>query len=288
MIRASDITCSPMTASSVTGNLRYLESARHISAIVPSVGGEEKPELENPTVDVPVSIRDGRGHTGQFQLDRQGFCLQSMTSAVDDFYDDDQIRNIYENEVRTLLLTITGASQVEVFDHTRRAASSDIRRDRQVREPATSVHCDYTPLSGIQRLLDHYRQDADEVIRLMKNRFAIVNVWRPVNASVETTPMAVCDARTLSPGDLVPVKRMGRDRLGEIQQALPNPQHAWYYFPRMTRNEALLIKTYDSDPKIPARFTLHTAFEDPTSPPGAAPRESIETRCFLFFESEEK
>jgi hypothetical protein len=64
-----------------------------------------------------------------------------------------------------------------------------------------------------------------------------------------------------------------------------NPSHRWYYFPRMRRNEAMLIKCYDADPGR-ARFTAHSAFEDPTSPPGAAPRESIEVRTLAFFAPE--
>jgi hypothetical protein len=33
-----------------------------------------------------------------------------------------------------------------------------------------------------------------------------------------------------------------------------------------------------------ARFSLHSAFDDPTSPANAKPRESIETRTFAFFD----
>ena len=57
-----------------------------------------------------------------------------------------------------------------------------------------------------------------------------------------------------------------------------------YYFPAMTRNEAILIKCYDSEKDGRARFSLHSAFEDPTSPPNARPRESIEVRAFAFWD----
>jgi hypothetical protein len=62
-----------------------------------------------------------------------------------------------------------------------------------------------------------------------------------------------------------------------------NDQHRWYYFPQMRADEALLIKTFDSATDGRARFSVHTAFEDPSAPADAAPRESIETRALLFF-----
>ena len=44
-----------------------------------------------------------------------------------------------------------------------------------------------------------------------------------------------------------------------------------------------MFKVYDSETDGRARFTAHTAFADPTSPPDARPRESIEIRTFAFF-----
>ena len=61
------------------------------------------------------------------------------------------------------------------------------------------------------------------------------------------------------------------------------PDHEWYYFPLMARDEALVFKVYDSAKDGRARFTAHSAFEDPTTPPDAAPRESIEMRTIAFF-----
>jgi len=100
---------------------------------------------------------------------------------------------------------------------------------------------------------------------------------------VRTAPLALCDAASVEPGELVPVTRQARDRIGEIQQAIYSPAHRWSYFPEMRPDEALLIKTYDSETDGRARFTLHTSFQDPTAAPDAPPRESLETRCFAFF-----
>ena len=51
----------------------------------------------------------------------------------------------------------------------------------------------------------------------------------------------------------------------------------------MQMNEALLFKTFDSATDGRARFTIHSSFDDPTSPADAPPRTSIETRCLVFF-----
>ncbi len=122
-----------------------------------------------------------------------------------------------------------------------------------------------------------------EAEALLARRFAIVNVWRSIRGTVRNAPLALCDASSVAPEDLVSVKRQARDRIGEIQQAVYNPAHRWYSFPEMAPNEALLIKTYDSATDGRARFTIHTAFEDPAAAADAAPRESFETRCFAFF-----
>ena len=51
----------------------------------------------------------------------------------------------------------------------------------------------------------------------------------------------------------------------------------------MRRDEALVFKVYDSAKDGRARFTPHTAFEDPATPRGAVPRQSIEARALAFF-----
>jgi hypothetical protein len=117
----------------------------------------------------------------------------------------------------------------------------------------------------------------------LRRRFAIVNVWRSIRGTVRSAPLALCDASSIAAEDLVPVTRQARDRIGEIQQAVYNPSHRWYYFPEMQPDEALLIKTYDAATDGRARFTLHTSFDDPTAAADAEPRESLETRCFAFF-----
>ena len=44
------------------------------------------------------------------------------------------------------------------------------------------------------------------------------------------------------------------DRVGQNYFAAHHPDHAWNYFPALTRDEALLIKQWDSA-KVPANTT---------------------------------
>ena len=96
------------------------------------------------------------------------------------------------------------------------------------------------------------------------------------------SPLAVCDAQTIRPEDLIGTDLKYRDRTGEVYSLAFSPDQRWYYFPLMQANEVMLLKCYDSDPEV-ARFTAHSAFEDPTSPEGAPARESIEARTLAFF-----
>jgi len=279
----TDASAMPRGPTQVEARLRFLASAEAGATYIASVGGGEVRPHQGNFVEQPVAVHNARLREAPFSLDREGFLLVGQTSAVGDFYDDDAIAGIYEEEVRSLLRWNTGARRVEVFDHTRRAASDTLRKARMIREPAAVVHNDYTADSGPRRLKEHFAHAPQEADALLAGRFAIVNVWRSISGTVRSAPLALCDASSTTPDDLVPVTRQAKDRTGQIQMALYNPAQRWYYFPAMTMNEALLIKTYDSETGGRARFTIHTSFSDPSTPPDAPPRESLETRCFVFF-----
>ncbi len=267
----------------VEATLKFLADKESAAVYVASVPGGQVPEHEGNFVMQAVPIHNGRSRAEAFSLDREGFVLVPQSTKVRDFYDDGEIAAVYEDEVKSLVRDITDASRVEIFDHTRRAVSDEIRKARMIREPASTVHNDYTARSAPKRLRDYFVDAPDEAEKLLERRFAVVNVWRSIKGTVQTGPLALCDASSVAPEELVPVKRKARDRTGEIQMALYAPGQRWYYFPRITMDGALLIKTFDSETDGRARFTIHTAFEDPSVPAGAPPRESIETRCFAFF-----
>jgi hypothetical protein len=140
------------------------------------------------------------------------------------------------------------------------------------------VHNDYTQRSGPARL---HAVLGERVFG--GSRFAIVNVWRPIRGPVLDAPLALCDARTVSPLDLVEADVHYRERTGEIYLATYARGHRWLYYPSMACDEALVFKQYDSNPSSP-RFVPHAAFEAPNTPADVAPRESIEARCLIVFD----
>jgi hypothetical protein len=227
-----------------------------------------------------VIMHNGRPHADQFVLDRDGFRFVPHPTKVQDFYDQDEIRRVYYPEMIDLVKAETGAKRVVVFDHTLRTADDEMREAKKIREVVRRAHNDYTEWSAPQRVRDILPGEADE---LLKRRFAIVQVWRPIRHPVETFPLAICDARSVSFDDFVISERIYPNRKGQTYAITYNPKHHWYWFPRMRREEALVFKVYDSVKDGVARWTAHTAFEDPTSPPNARPRESIEIRTMAFF-----
>jgi hypothetical protein len=144
------------------------------------------------------------------------------------------------------------------------------------------VHNDYTEKSGPQRVTELLGEEA--AAPLLKKRFAEYNVWRPIVGPVKSWPLALVDTQTIAPQDLAACSLVYTDRTGEIYLGVYNPAHRWQYVPDMAREEAILIKCYDSAKDGRARFSLHSAFADPTTAPNAPPRESIEIRAFAFFD----
>src|SRR5579863_9897231 len=227
-----------------------------------------------------VTMHNGRLVPGGFVLERNGFRFIDHNTQMRDFFDEDEIARIYYPEMEALIKAESGAKRVVVFDHTLRTADSEMREAKKIREVVRRVHNDYTEWSGPQRVRDILPDEAEE---LLSRRFAIVQVWRPIRHPVESFPLGICDARSLSTGDLVVSERRYPDRIGQTYQITHNPAHRWYWFPRMRREEAIVFKVYDSRRDGVARWTAHTAFDDPTSPPNARPRESIEIRTLAFF-----
>lgn len=269
-----------MASNPVIAELKFLANLDEPLTYIPSKGGGDKTDHVGNYVLHEVEIHNARETAARFDLDKQGFRLVAQPTSVTDFFDDDQVRSIYHGEVVALLQRETGARRVEIFDDTRRTSSISQQKKHGIREPANIVHNDYTARSGIKRLYDLF---PDEAEKLVQRRFAIINVWRSIKGPVEDDPLVLCDATSVRQDDLVAVERRGEDRIGELQVAIHSDRQRWYYFPQMQMNEALIFKTFDSETDGRARFTVHSSFRDRTAPTDAPARQSIETRCFVFF-----
>lgn len=135
----------------------------------------------------------------------------------------------------------------------------------------------------------------EEAEKLKKCRWAIVNLWRPFN-EVTRDNLALCDARTAQADDFLAVyadlhESLTKAKTGykfaagarsDAWEVKSNPaSHKWYYASKMTSNEALLIKQFDSKRNGAAKKTPHSAF--PAKEDYGPARQSVEVRCLLFW-----
>jgi hypothetical protein len=268
-------------SSFVTADFNYLTPSRNR----PRTYTFEPPPGELKSNIVPEShslpVYDVRKVGETVSLDREGFALVRQHSAVNDFYDDDDVKAIYYPEAERLIKQATGADRVFIFDHTVRKrvpGSADVR-DGGPRQPVARVHVDHTAKSGPQRVRDLIPEEAEA---LLQGRVQIINLWRPIRGPLLDSPLAVCDARTVKPEELVGSDLVYPNRVGETYSVKFSPDHRWFYAPRMLADEVLLLKCYDSKTDGRARFAPHSAFADPTTPEDAPPRESIELRTLVF------
>ncbi|KAH8802956.1 hypothetical protein F5884DRAFT_491189 [Xylogone sp. PMI_703] len=279
----------------------YIDSPNNPTAFAPTGAAFFKREF-NPK---EVLIHDIRGREEEFALDQQGFQVCQHSSAIKDFTDRDNVKKIYYPETVELIKTITGASRVYIFSHfvrqgaseAAKAAAEKLSGDASVGllPPARYVHIDQSA-KGARDTLEFYLPE--EALQLQKTRWGIINIWRPIKP-VSKDPLAVCDAHSVRDEDLIPTTiklpiggagqyENPRDKEGNFDNlnARAHPDHRWYYASNMKPEEVLLLKCFDSK-KAEGLATRvpHTAFAIPGTE-NAPNRESIETRCLVFWENQ--
>jgi len=242
---------------------------------------EPVPSIEERNEPHQIAIHDARPLLGDLWIDTQGFmAVRGHKTAIRNFTDPGELRTRYDGEVAELVTEATGARHALVFDHTiRRIGNND--RNAESRAPVHVAHNDYTKWSGPQRVRDLLSDE--DAKRALKRRVAIVNVWRSISGPVTDTPLALADARTVADEDWIATDLKYPDRNGEVYRIAFNPAHRWYYVPDLQTDEVLLLKTYDSAKDGRARWAPHTAFDLPTTKPGTAKRQSIESRVLAFY-----
>ena len=255
---------------------------------------------------VPTSstIYDLRGQESATHIDVTGFQAITAPSAVPASVlldgSDEDVKRAYYPEVERLLLQQTGASRVVFFDHTvRRKYPEHVPETPQTRKPVQRVHVDQTPASAHVRVARHVQPPQPF------RRVQLINVWRPIGYAVYDFPLAVCDFRTVDvQHDLVPTTLVYPRPLpdGETYSVRFNPQQRWYYWSRMTPDDVLFLKCYDSASRELTRVTQsgadvdmeqlrdvagltpHTAFKDEEGAKLGPQRQSIEVRALVFYD----
>ncbi|KAF8333797.1 hypothetical protein F5887DRAFT_992612 [Amanita rubescens] len=233
-----------------------------------------------------MQVENIRGKEDTVSLDTAGFQFYTIPSKYKgQFSDDEEVNREYYPDTEELLKKVTGASKIVLFDHTiRRNAPGIIDNSPDKRQPVMQAHVDQTLAASIARV--HRHLPPDEAPELLKRRFQIINVWRPIGAPALELPLALCDFRSVDPkNDVFPVALVYPDREGETLSVKHSPNHKWKYVRGMTPNEVVLIKCFDSvqDGSV-AIFTPHTAFQDPATPEDAPRRQSIEVRALVFYD----
>lgn len=302
-----------------TGVFRYIDLASSVDADGSRVKPWSKVDVDQPSFKRTerkrsvINIREAARST-QFGVDLSGFDVFTSPAKETAFTDDEAVRKGYYAEVEGLLRKrISGIKKVVIFDHTIRK-----REKTSPRQPVQQLHVDQTPGAAEVRVRRHV-EDLAEAEELIKGRFQIINVWRPIGHAAADFPLAVIDWRTTQPEDLISVDLLypkrkddddddddrgkevrpdestftsteGYEVKGETYAIAPSDKHKFYYAKDMTPEEVMLIKCFDSRSQgFPggqqglAGLTPHTAFVDPATPADAKGRQSIEVRCLVFY-----
>ncbi|MGI9328663.1 MAG: CmcJ/NvfI family oxidoreductase [Pseudomonadales bacterium] len=307
---------APQTQSSLYRNDRVRMNRDDRGNFVDSEGITTEPH--------ELSIKDARqlSPADAMTLSRNGFELLKAPVADYDFLDHQQVVSGYYRDCERIVTEATSA-RVWAFDHNIRSAGGQaekrqVKGGQDVQGPAHIVHGDYTLRSGPERLSQLARppsvndtlrdllpqgqglipEDVVNAALADGGRFAIINVWRNIESvPVATHPLALCDGQSVEPKDLVVFEIHMPDRVGENYWAKYDERHRFYCYPAMTRDEALLIKQWDSagllarsdgaQPDLqangPCTFSFHSAFHDPHTPEDAPDRWSIEVRCLVVY-----
>ena len=251
-----------------------------------------------------VTIRDGRPIKDRFNLDRNGFVLAEHQSRVTDFFDKEQVDAIYPDEVVEVVKQLTGADRVAPLGWMVRTSGDLSKFQHQtvgythkggVQPPAGEAHVDMTPGRAenmARSIYENFFPDGKPY-----RRFIASSLWRVFSPAPQDWPLAVCDSASVGPEEGTPNTMFIVDKLPDRDTMLGempdedkamaadvfhyNPEHRWWYFSNMTRDEVLMFKFYDSDHDRAWRVP-HTAFHD-TSFANAVTRESIEFRTVAYF-----
>jgi hypothetical protein len=232
----------------------------------------------------PVAIHDARERATPPSLDVEGFRLYPHHSAVKDFRDRAQVEELHVEEIRRLLLAVSGADEVVVTGAgvlrfgERSAESGALNNSR----PARFVHIDCSDATA-SSFYARSRPDNGRRVR----RCAQYNVWRALTPPPQDVPLAVCDARSIAAEDLIAADAIF-DRDGKVAFSFEalllrhNVQQRWFFYSNMGADEALIFKTNDTDGSC-AHCVPHGAFDNPECPEGVVPRASLEMRGIAYW-----
>lgn len=233
-------------------------------------GNLVSPEL----VATNVEVKDLRDKQCRVNFDDDGIRFQHAPSAIRHFDQENNWQPQYNQEVTELLMGTIGAKEVLVFDHTVRI--DDLNA---VRKPARNVHNDYSAKSANQRLIDLVGEE--QASYYQQGRFGFVNLWRPVEHPITSSPLGFIRPSSMLPEDWMNIELIYPDRLGQILGVAANPNHEWFYLSDMTPDEVTIFNIYENKGRP---YLAHSALDVEEQAPATLPRKSIETRTLVLYD----
>jgi hypothetical protein len=275
----------PKEKHNVVTTLNYWDDPGDGSSPAPIFIGRGRVSNKRPHRAHGFEVMDITGEEDKYSLDTHGFQYCRHKSSEKEFIDEEAIRSVYYEECRDLLKGITGARRIHIFNHKVRRGPTQWHHlglngnNLANRGPVTRTHVDQS-YTGAELRLRWEFPDPMEADELLERRYQIINIWRPIETILKD-PIAVADANSVPDSDLVAAAMVEEDFEGESWVVRHNPDHRWHFKYRMTSEDVLLIKCFDSDRSL-ARRALHSAFEDPAYREERS-RQSIEVRCLVLY-----
>jgi hypothetical protein len=233
-------------------------------------------------------MRACRGGLAGFSLDVEGFTVVTAPTGVVDFHDRGEVLASYVGEVSGLLRSLTGCTATAVLSSpvVRVGSRAGAARPTGATFTGDFAHADYSAAAARQMLRRHL--PPSEVPLRLASRYSVFNVWRTFSGPPQDVPLALCDTRSVSPADKQYCSITSKTAGGEVSSwenisYFHSAGHRWWYCPDMTRDEAYVFRSFDSDPDH-AEQVPHSAFVNPACPDSAAPRSSVEVRMFAFYD----
>lgn len=244
--------------------------------------------------DYPVNMRDGSGLEDLFDADIHGFQFLHAPTGFAAWNDPAAIAQDYEPAQLEIVRKFLGADRMVNLGHALRTSGDTVERD--MKPAASEAHVDFETTAARAYAQDLYKEHHSGAPPF--SRFVAFSFWRPLTQPPHDWPLAVCDFRSLDPDegernvlvwcDEIPPKEKWFEPI-EGEESFPaafifhhNPDHEWWYFSKMTPEDALFIKFHDSDHSRAWRCA-HSAFRN-IADPDPAVRESIEFRGMAFFD----
>jgi len=246
----------------------------------------------DPITNIP--IYDIRGRESDFTIEANGFCLLKFDPGLkhEEYYDDSKVRQIFLKNAAAAAKQLLGASRVQIFDYGVRKRQTDFpictRKFYEHLQPSSVAHIDTTEAYAEEVL---WKLNPKEAPTIKTHKWQWFNIWKPLRGPLRDYPLTLLDiatvkrARDLEPRDTIQLKAVN-----ETYQIYPNAEHKWYYVQDMMPDEAWLFIQSTSTKGLPLQQlptgVPHTSVDFPFRTDDDYMRESIECRCFAFFDEE--